>query len=84
MRRETLLNYFGASALSFGLAYLFFLAYRNPDRNLATRALQKYLAFFNTRWWHPEPRLRLFVIALVMFVVGCVGTFLGVRELSQP
>lgn len=52
---------------------LYLSAWRDPDRNRITRLIAANLARMSRPWWHPAPRLQMFVIALVCFGLAFFG-----------
>ncbi len=84
MRSIPVWAYFYSSAIGLLLAWVYFLAWRKPDRNRLTKFIQRYLSHEYVRGWRPNARLQMLVISVICFSLSLfiVVLFL-VREGSR-
>ena len=77
-----ILRYIYAATISFGLAVMFFLADRQPDRNSLTRLLARYAEVRVVRGLEAPPGGRLLKIAFICAGLGVFIVILGLVKLS--
>ena len=73
-----------AALIGFALGGLYLVAFLNPERNRATRAVAAILTHLRPQWWPVQPRGQMLVIAAATLALAVCALALFVTFLLRP